>query len=161
MKSATPVDPDLYITVFADASYCSDSKAYGWCFWLKHGAQGTNVIEQDGGFGLASSEDAELEALHAGLRYVQDKLVFKAKVVVVQSDCVGALRRLRPACDALKRAGAQAVVPKHVKGHQGGKEKRSWVNELCDTRAKQEMRKRRNQGPRFVASPLRPPRKPW
>lgn len=57
----------------------------------------------------------------------------RAKSVVAEAE--EPVKRLAAALDS-----ADVIYLRHVKGHQGGKHARSWVNEQCDRRAKQEAR---------------------
>jgi ribonuclease HI len=160
--SRPPVrNPAQWITVFSDASYCPRTRAYGWCFWIKHGHPATTLLVSGGGQGLANSEAAEVEALRQGLKQVR-QLEFADKRIVVQSDCVGALRKIEADLDALCAAGAQMAYSKHVKGHQGYGTPRSSVNSQCDRKAGEEMRKVRDglqkeQSTRLAARPKRSP----
>lgn len=147
---------DQWITLFADASFCHQTKAYGWCFWLKHGAPAQTILRSGGGVNMASSHWAEVEALRQGLNLVRT-MDFSGKRIVVQSDCTGALAEIAKDFPALRAAGAAAAYGKHVKGHQGNKTKRSSVNTTCDRNAKIEMLRHR-KAVRFDAQPL--PRRP-
>lgn len=133
---------DQWITLFADASFCPDTNAYGWCFWIKHGSPAQTVVRHGGGQRIQSSHWAEVEALRQGLKWVHT-LPLRGKRVVVQSDCTGALAEISSALNLLKNAGAVAAYSKHVKGHQGNKTKRSSVNTTCDRLAKSEMKRYR------------------
>ena len=135
-------DPSLYITVFADASHCPRTKAYGWCWWLKHGRPAKTELGVGGGLPLKGSYQAEVEALRAGLLFIQQSLSkeLKGKRIVIQSDCTGALEAIKPEMAALRRLGASMVYTKHVKGHQGHATARNSVNTLCDRKAKEQMK---------------------
>ena len=145
---------DQWITLFADASFCHQTLAYGWCFWLKHGSPAKTHIHSGGGIKIASSHWAEVEALRQGLKMVET-MELKGKRVVVQSDCTGALAVIVPELLRLKDAGAAAAYSKHVKGHQGNGTPRSSVNTTCDKRARAEMKTYREL---VRADP--PPRRP-
>lgn len=153
-----------YITLFADASYCHKTKAYGWCFWLKfpHLPDGQlcnadplelrvrpkTVIKSGGGIGLPNPASAELEALRQGVEYVMNSLQdipggLKTKKLVAQSDCMEALDKIEPTLKQYKRDLLDAYT-KHVKGHQGNASPRSSVNTTCDRKAGEEMRKYRD-----------------
>ena len=136
----------LYITLVADASFCHTTKAYGWCFWIKHGVEPLTIVKSGGGIGIANSGEAELEALMQGLQEIEALgAAMHGKYIVVQSDCTGALDRLESRLKQLVELGAGKAYTKHVKGHQGNKTPRNAVNTLCDRRAGQEMRRYRLQ----------------
>lgn len=138
----------LYITLVADASFCHRTKAYGWCFWIKHGSPATTIVKSGGGVGMKNSNEAEIEALVQGLNAVVDLGDYIiGKHVVVQSDCTGALSRVEPIFAELLKLGAKRAYSKHVKGHQGNRTPRNAVNTLCDRLAGQEMQKYRNRCP--------------
>lgn len=126
-----------YVTLFADASYCSRTKAYGWCFWVKHSYPAQTVIRHGGGIGLVNSNLAELYALEQGIKFILETLPVRDKVVVIESDCTGALQKVK--LDQLFLKGAKNAYFKHVKGHQGNKCPRSSVNTTCDKFAREEM----------------------
>lgn len=142
-KNSIP-DGDKYITLFADASFCPETKAYGWCYWIKHGTPSTTVIKSGGGLRIRSSQEAEIEALRQGLREIY-AMALKGKRVVVQSDCLGALFKIGTELDAIKGLGAASAYTKHVRGHQGNKDARSSVNTQCDKLAGIQMRKFRKE----------------
>lgn len=135
-------DPSLYITVFADASHCPQTKAYGWCWWLKHGSPAKTELGVGGGIPLKGSYQAEVEALRAGLLFIRQSLAqeLKGKRIVIQSDCTGALEAIAPEMAELRRLGASMVYTKHVKGHRGHETARNSVNTLCDRKAKEQMK---------------------
>ena len=144
VKNSIP-DGDKYITLFADASFCPQTKAYGWCYWIKHGTPSTTVIKSGGGFRIRSSLEAEIEALRQGIREIYSMGKIKGKRIVVQSDCLGALFKIGKELEALKGVGAASAYTKHVRGHQGHKDARSSVNTQCDKLAGIEMREFRKE----------------
>lgn len=131
-----------YVTAFADASYCPNTGAYGWCFWVKFGEPAQTVVESGGGLGLTNSGAAEIEAVRQALKFL-NSIDLTARTVVMQTDCQQAIRELGPQLGELTRVGALAAYFKHVKGHRGTACPRSAVNSLCDRRARAEMRRRR------------------
>ena len=147
----TVLNPDSYITMFADASYCNRTLAYGWGVWVKYtDAAGVvrSVYGAGGGVGIKSSSDAEVEALRQGL-YAVERLgvnVTRGKKIVVQSDCTSAISTVKEEFAEYKaRVEAASVYAKHVYGHQGYKTPRNAVNTMCDRHARHAMRKFRNQ----------------
>lgn len=127
-----------WITLFADASFCPNTGAYGWCFWIKHGEPAQTILKDGGGVGLSGSNQAEIEALRQGIKTIE-QLNIKGKRIVIQSDCLGALEAIKPQLDALRQQGAACAYTKHVKGHQGHRNKRASVNTTCDRKAGRQM----------------------
>lgn len=140
----TAFEPGKYITIFADASFCPDTKAWGYGFWVKWGAPAQTHVGHGGGAHCPGSLEAEVRALEAALEWITSECIpgdTKGKFIVVQSDCTGALARIQQKFGEFKYVtGAARVYTKHVKGHQGYKCARSSVNTLCDRKAGEHMR---------------------
>ncbi|QWS69884.1 RNase H [Vibrio phage vB_VpS_PG28] len=127
----------LFITVFTDASWCPDTKAYGCAYWVKIGAAVHGTEYAWGGYNCKSAEDAELEALEKSVEVVLQSKAFVDKVIVLQSDCLNALNRLRlPPSFKL----ARHVKKKHVKAHTNHQTKRTSINAKMDRMAKEKMK---------------------
>lgn len=133
-------DPDLFITVFADASHCPDTKACGWAAWIKYGHPAKTERLQGRQANVGTSNMAELLALESAIDFIERHIAYRHKVLVLQSDCKGALDKLASRVDVLKDNGAKHVKLKWVKGHNGRKDPRSAVNTWCDEAARGEMR---------------------
>lgn len=139
----------MFITIFTDASFCPDTKATGWAVWIKYGDNGT-VVQHKGGYIAHNHEHAlqgELFALQASIEMCRlleerNRIVLKNKIVILQSDCQEALKRVDTTF--LYQNGVQHVKKKWVKAHTGGKDKRSSVNNWCDVTAYAEMKERRH-----------------
>jgi ribonuclease HI len=160
-------------TVFADASWCPNTKAGGWGCWIKNEFS-TNTYS--GAFkaplpcSAAAEFSAAANALHIGIKKGH---VARNGLVVMQTDCEKVLMAMsrdyrrewsakhRQRCGfpglntaemtalrALHSLASTANVElrwKHVRGHQGGGNARSWVNERCDSLAKAAMREARER----------------
>lgn len=158
------------ITIFADASIYPDRKTAGWGGWARGDERESITLGGSLPFGNCTTvaELQALAGMLEGLSdagYLKESDVS----VILQSDSLTALnylnlrmansfaskkggaeikraKRVKPEAEgpiariiaALSRAGV--VYLRHVKGHQGGGHARSWVNEKCDRRAKQEAR---------------------
>lgn len=131
-------NPDEYITIFADASWCPDTKAMGWYGWCKCAA---GRFTSEGNGTAKSSGEAELHGIVSMIKYVQERFAFQDKKVVIQCDCLEALQKL----DINIMPGAASVKLKHVKGHQGNSNPRAAVNNLCDKKAYKQMDLMRSQ----------------
>lgn len=145
MSSAGKVfKPGMYVTMFTDASYCHQTKAAGWAVWIKYGAHPHDQTVRLVGAcrRIHDSMHAEYVALEEGLKALE-KIPLEGKIVVVQSDCTGALAAIETS-HLVRVHGALSVTKKHVKGHQGLKTARSAVNTWCDAEAKDAMRSLRN-----------------
>lgn len=138
------IEPGKYITVFADASHCPYTRAWGYGFWAKWGIPAKSAYRSGGGQNCPNATVAESQALEAALRWILQEVApreAKGKILVVQSDCTGALSKLLPLLKSVKKTlKLEKAYTKHVKGHQGYGDARSAVNEICDKKAKKEMK---------------------
>lgn len=145
----------MRVTIIADASYCPDTKAAGYGYWIasergKRGGGGPLRSPIDG------SGAAEMMALCNALTVaINAKLVLEGDFVLLQTDCQSALyafeglrnhsmtRHEREACVALRElqhANKLKFGFRHVKGHSNRAEARYITNNRCDERAKEGMR---------------------
>lgn len=135
-------DKPQFITLFADASYCPQTGAFGWAAWIKHGTPARTLRLSGGGY-IEHSVAAECHALEQALVTLIDNanITLQRVIVVVESDCVAALNWIRGQgwCTRLTGAGARHVKLKHVKGHRGHRDRRSSVNTWCDRTARERM----------------------
>lgn len=131
-----------YITVFADASYCSRTRVCGWAFWIKADTVEGTVRRSGVMNNVVNSTDAEILAMVEAIKFVET-IDYQDCVINVQSDCMSALDSLRESSKS-SFPGSKALVFKHVKGHQGVKGPRSAVNTWCDRTAKMRMRSMRD-----------------
>lgn len=145
-QSAKNIIPEggARIILFADASFCPDTKAYGWCFWIQGPGMKSPLVKSGGGLRIRSSQEAETEALRQGLRAIYS-MDLADVYILVQSDCLGALFRIRGELEGLRGIGAAGVRTDHVRGHQGNRNARTSINTQCDKRAGKEMRAFRKQ----------------
>lgn len=133
--------------MFADASFCHETNAMGWCCWIKHGFP-TQTVVIDGDGIVENSTIAEVTAIGNGLDFLDsfpDEWL-EDKFLNVQSDSRDALRTIQPRLDKMCRERRmRRAYTKHVRAHQGGFNARSYINELCDRKAKDKMRAKRAQ----------------
>lgn len=132
-------DPGKFVTMFCDASFCPNTKACGWAVWIKHGKEPETIRLSGTAENIKDSIQAEYKALQEGVEYLATKMNLTGLIVVIQSDCVGALDKIETG-HLSKEHGAQYVKHKHVKGHRGLQDARACVNTWCDKQAKSEMR---------------------
>ena len=145
---------NVRVTIIADASHCTKTKAAGYGFWAvsergKHGGGGSMASPVD------TSSAAELLAIVNGLFFGKLKGILDAgDHVLLQTDCQRAIdvlegriqtmtkdeRAGRKRFYELKREYACRVSFRHVKGHTSRTEARYITNNLCDKRAKNGMR---------------------
>ena len=135
-----------FITVFTDASHCSNTHAYGWAVWIKVSGE-TTIRLSGGGLGLKYSHLAEREGLEQAVKWLNDNyhtVCEKRPFLSLQCDCEGELNRINVAKLPFTR-----VWKKHVKAHRGYACKRSAVNTWCDKEARRLMRfyRQRNNPP--------------
>lgn len=141
----------LFVTIFADASYCPDTGCYGWAVWIKYGQPAQTLRLTGSGWRdhptrpleIRSSDDAEKLALDTAVRALRHyKVPLDRAIVVLQSDSVSALAKVRT--KPIKKLVAE-IRTKHVKGHRGFRCARSSVNTWCDREARRKMRERRRR----------------
>lgn len=146
--SAPNFQPGLFITVFTDASYCPNTGAWGYGFWMKYGQPAKTVTGGGGGMTTKSSFEAELAALRHALTHLGENLEaddLKGKRLVLQSDCTGALAAIQIDLIHFRRNHQLAMAyTKHVKGHQGHATPRNSVNTTCDSIARRHMKHHRH-----------------
>lgn len=148
IRIRTPPTPEeaermakLYVSAFADASYCPETGAYGYAFWVKWGHPAETHL--DTGSGLCkSSYEAELAGCMAAVEFIKT-LDVTDKIIVLQCDNIQAVDTMRAHLAKLKELKAvKDAYPKHVKGHvansRGGA--RHYMNNVCDRKAKEAMR---------------------
>lgn len=144
----------MRVTIIADASYCSQTGAAGYGFWIacergKRGGGGP--IERK----LDNSSSAEMMAIvNAVYIAATRELIQQGDHVLLQTDCQSAIdafsnlrKRLKQTeKDAkdefykLKREHGFTFSFRHVKGHTSRPEARYVTNNLCDKRAREGLR---------------------
>lgn len=149
----------MWVTIIADASYCPETGKAGYGFWIasqrgKHGGDG--ILESHVGNNIAAEMMALLNALHVAVRR---GLVQQKDSVLLQTDC-------QPAIDAFKARRVNITAQetelvswykefiasnelhmrlKHVKGHTKNEDARFVVNNICDRKARRNMRLARDK----------------
>lgn len=149
MNKAFRGDPNKFVTVFCDASFCPETGAAGWAGWVKYGADGDTLRCSGRLEHCPNSTEAEKLAIVETVKKAQLVHVdFHKKVVIIQSDClsaIGVLENNRVIERMLLSEQPEVIKLKHVKGHQGHKCRRSSVNTWCDREARRKMREARNE----------------
>ena len=137
----------MFVTIFADASFCPNTKAAGFGGWAKYGQQGT--VFKAGGrlYQCQTPTDAEYEAILEMLRrMIKRNIPVEKTILVIQSDCKPAIQRCKTRRPReIFDLPVRAIKFKWVKAHQGGVNARSYVNEFCDETAKYYMRGERRR----------------
>lgn len=138
-------EPGQFITLFADASFCPETKAAGFGGWAKYGDPAETFRTGGEMNDCETSNQAEFKALRNTLDALMklESVQFEGKILVIQSDCQGAIDKLKTtlSLDSLQKClGLTRISYKWVKGHQGYKSSRSAVNTYCDKTAKHHMR---------------------
>lgn len=149
----------MLVTIMCDASFCHDTKAGGFGYWIasgrgKKGGGGSFKIDCD------NSENAETLAIVNSLYIAcNEQLVQEGDRVLIQSDCTGAIRWFEGKGISANRQKVRAlelfnnkvdelklhVLFRHVKGHSKKKDARSRSNNHCDKRAYKAMCKARER----------------
>jgi ribonuclease HI len=145
-----------YITVFADASFCFKTGAAGIAVWARTNNR-FHRMSQRLTFPVLNSAEAETIALGTGILSALENLAPEpGDRLSVQSDCLHALnavvlfqcstqmeRSFAVRVDAAVREARVSLHPKHVKGHTGVHDARSYANDWCDREARDRMRESR------------------
>lgn len=158
-------------TLIVDSSFCQDTGASGWAYWIKGGDMGSGVIHSKEGGVVRASHIAEFTGVVEGVKHaIHGGILPKYAKVLVQCDClaVGGLiskarcvakspkykvpskfpdeKELTVELGGLVKGWGLELEYKHVAGHKhasmGG---RFWCNIEVDKRAKEEMKKVRYQ----------------
>lgn len=144
----------MLVTVMTDASWCPDTHAGGYGFWiacergkLPGGGPFKVAIPTAGHAEMMAICNAIYEARKVGLIVAND-------TVLIQTDCREAMDVLTRRThvdykdiidyfnDITKRAKL-TIRFRHVKAHTANSDNRSVANKMCDSRAKQGMREAR------------------
>lgn len=149
------------VTIFTDASYFDGDQSAGGAFWAKGGSGDVvEPLKKSGSFGIKDASCSGTAEAIAALRSMaflfEDPdwhaiLSDNARLILVV-DCKGVQDMLEKGTGSYLRnhvvntlhqeflAAKQALGFQFkcnwVKAHQGGGERRSWVNEWCDKHAK-------------------------
>lgn len=144
-------------TIIADASFCPDTRAAGFSYWIASSngkKRGSGAFKGRVHDSMAAETMALVNALHDAMT---SGLVLKGDSILFQSDCVAALQCLETGTSAKKEIvliiskfqhlvnkGAFVIKFKHVKGHTQNEGARFVVNRICDKFAKKHMQDARN-----------------
>lgn len=138
-------------TVIADASYCYQSGCGGYAYWVSVIGR---RIKGSGRFKTKplNHNDAEYKALMNGLHVAtRDRNI---KKVLLQTDSMATVHQINKNLGFIKQFRQNRpdvyITARHVKGHvkqsdKRYKEPRYYVNSWCDKKAKEQMRKWRNE----------------
>lgn len=134
-----------WATVIADASFCNDTRAAGYAFWIKlDGADGP--IKGWGTFKDRPKNSFEAE-LWASMNGVHTAKQHGAEAVLLQTDNTGVVTAVQQRTSPQVTGIIDGIVitAKHVKGHTNGDTPARWCNNWCDTWAKKAMREQRGR----------------
>ena len=148
----------MWVTIIADASYCPDTGKAGYGFWIacqrgKHGGDG--IIQSYVENNIAAEMIALLNALHVARK---KGLILHSDSVLMQTDCQPAIdafqgqrqsiteqeKELVSWYNAFREEHNLHIRLKHVKGHTDRDDARYVVNNICDRKARRNMRKARD-----------------
>lgn len=149
----------MWVTIIADASYCPETGKAGYGFWIaceRGKLGGDGVIAVDVENNIAAEMMALLNALHVARRR---NLVQQKDSVLLQTDCQPAIDAFRGQRLNITEQEKDLVLwferfckehdlhirMKHVKGHTTRDDARFVVNNICDRKARQNMRKARDR----------------
>ena len=149
----------MWVSLIVDASFCHATGKVGYAYWIssqrkKGGGDGTI------GDTVANSVIAEMHGvLRAVQRGVKDGLIKPHDNVLYQTDCIPAIKAFTHKRTTMQREEVRLVREfhsfikehnlfyrfKHVKGHTDRTEARYVVNNICDRKAKNNMRRARDK----------------
>ena len=153
----------MIVTIFTDASFDDRARAGGWSAWVKYGGAAATTLRFSAPFREkpCSSIGAELAAIANALHLAATRLPLTPDTfVILQTDCVPAIdllegrwRKQRAAFLAACERSINETVAKagfrlelrHVRAHRHKVDRRSAVNEWCDTAAKSALRRARER----------------
>lgn len=138
-KMPKEIDKGLFVTVFSDGSYCPRTSAWGVGIWYRYGEEPPVELKY-GGLHMPNPMEVERLGIELALKHIMQNHDLTGKVIVVQCDNIHALRNVvREMTPRLKRAGAKFVKAKHVKAHTSHDTRRTRVNAIVDTLAREQM----------------------
>jgi ribonuclease HI len=141
-------------TVIADASFCNLTKRNlaGWAAWVRIDGH-PHPIKKSGPIlrvEVLNSTHAEVYAIVNGLAMAVHR---GATDVLLQTDCLNVVQAINGEAQAGPKLTAFVLLTlakvdlegvqiraKHVRGHTGKLDARSYVNDWCDKKAKKHMR---------------------
>lgn len=151
------VNGKRYLTINTDASFCPQTKAGGYAFYI---VCDNFRLTKSGAFKskLEDPHDAELKCIINALYTLSVQMLPSVDIVIINTDSMNSIRNIEKnpmagiykyAVDLIslikKKSNATEVKLKHVRAHTGVGDSRSWVNDWCDRQAKQWMRKERDK----------------
>jgi ribonuclease HI len=136
----------VWVTVYTDASFVRRPRSSGWAAWLKS-ERGRIVKSGPGPDYIATSNEAEMAAIYAGVYLALRAWGDAVRGILVCSDCQSAMAHLAGEASS-KRPGTARLAAKFrellagrnvvlrwrwVKGHQRKDSSRpAWLNVACD-----------------------------
>ena len=149
----------MRVTLMVDASYCHDTNAAGYGFWVASNRghrPGSGAMRVH----VSNALEAEMMAIcNALYRSFKFNYIQAGDTVLVQTDCLGAIdrftgnnrvksemeRKALIVLNSIAKSNDLRVNFRHVKAHTRRKENRYRANNHCDTAAKKAMRKARER----------------
>jgi len=134
------------VLVYADASYCSSTAAWGYGYCILVGEPVMRKTYSGGSIYCVSSQQAEMMAVREALDFLRVHMtpMIRGRQIEVRSDCLGAIAAIRKeAQEFIDLTGVSGVALHHVRSHSGRRDAHSQLNYLCHCLAKQAMAKYR------------------
>ncbi|WAX22399.1 RNaseH [Pseudomonas phage MiCath] len=149
----------MLVTIICDASWCPDTGAGGYGYWIASGrgkrggggrlrnpTVGSNVAE------MYAACNSLFIAWRVGLVVTGDEVLIQTDSMATIQAFLGLRVNLLPqeeeACNQLRNLTKQIGITvrwRHVKGHTSTRDARSATNRMCDKRAKEYMKMMRSQ----------------
>lgn len=141
----------MLTTLYCDASFCPRDRVGGWAIWLRS-EEGRHIESGPVPEYCNVSNEAELAAIYAGI-YRAITLWGRTEAILVRSDCTAALHWMEQRYEAPTEGGRRlqllirrlhdnrmlSLIPRWVKGHQGGDQTEAWLNRRVDRMARKVM----------------------
>lgn len=133
------------VTLFTDASWLPKENIGSWGYWAKHNGRS---VSGGGRFKtpVYSSNEAEWKAVANALDYLsRTGFAINNHAILIQLDNMHVVRQnakgareiaAREHIRQLKEKHSWRLIYRHVKGHQLNLDARSYINNLCDTIAR-------------------------
>lgn len=139
----------MLVTIFTDAGLCPETKCASWAAWCKSErgvSRAGGVLRDPQMFSTMAESAAAINGIHHALA---SGIARSGDTLLVQTDNDGVMRflihpikahykekdrrkKMRDAYGSLVSRYDISVRFRHVKGHQGSKDRRSAVNSWCD-----------------------------
>lgn len=131
-------------TVISDASFCPDTGAAGWAYWVSM----DGVVWKDAGFFIGVLRNPQEAEFLAALKGCSKAIEYGGCSVLMQMDCDAVVRAINDSDDSWFGkfselfGGNICISASHINSKQINDEW-GWAHNWCDKNSRNKMRKRR------------------